>query len=137
MDASIPVLDEYVGQRVDCMVAAGLLNEVYDIYSLNMDYTRGLRQAIGVREFEEFLRVYLFEDQNDNASEIMQKMSRKKSNNIWKEDIGAILNSQMDNPLKTLLADSIENVKANTRRLVRRQVRIVSSFSSVLNNQQC
>ena len=96
-----------------------------------------MRQAIGVREFEEFLRVYLFEDQNDNDSEIMQKMSRKKSNNIWKEDIGAILSSQMDNPLKTLLADSIENVKANTRRLVRRQVRIVSSLSSVLNNQQC
>ncbi|KAL1825618.1 hypothetical protein ACET3Z_012396 [Daucus carota] len=113
------------------MVAAGLLNEVYDIYSLNMDYTRGLRQAIGVREFEEFLRVYLFEDQNDNASEIMQKMSRKKSNNIWKEDIGAILNSQMDNPLKTLLADSIENVKANTRRLVRRQKRRLNRLQAL------
>ncbi|KAL8094259.1 tRNA dimethylallyltransferase 2 [Apium graveolens] len=123
VDASIPVLDEYVERRVDCMVATGLLNEVYDIYNLNMDYTRGLRQAIGVREFEEFLRVYLSEGRNNNDTESMQKMSRKKLNNILKEDLSAILQSHMDNPLKTLLADSIENVKANTRRLVRRQKR--------------
>lgn len=126
VDASIPVLDEYVGQRVDCMVAAGLLNEVYDIYNLNMDYTRGLRQAIGVREFREFLRVYLSKDRNNNDTESMQKMSRKKPYNN-KEDLNAIVHSHMDNPLKTLLADSIENVKANTRRLVRRQVRILTS----------
>lgn len=128
MDASIPVLDEYVGQRVDCMVCAGLLNEVYDIYNLNMDYTRGLRQAIGVREFGEFLRVYLSEDRNNNYTESTQQMSRKKTNNILKEDMSAILHSHMDNPLRTLLADSIENVKVNTRRLVRRQVRILTSL---------
>lgn len=134
MDASIPVLDEYVGQRVDCMVSAGLLKEVYDIYSMNMDYTRGLRQAIGVREFGEFLRVYLSEDRNNNDLESMQKMSRQKPNNILKEETSAIRHSHIDNPLKSLLADSIENVKANTRRLVRRQVRILTSLSSVLNN---
>lgn len=134
MDASIPVLDEYVGERVDCMVTAGLLNEVYDIYNLNMDYTRGLRQAIGVREFGEFLQAYLSEDRSNDDSEIMQKMSRNKPNNIVKEDMSAILHSHLDNPLQTLLADSIENVKANTRRLVRRQVRILIFLSSVLNN---
>ncbi|KAG8387527.1 hypothetical protein BUALT_Bualt02G0030300 [Buddleja alternifolia] len=56
VDASLPALDQYVDQRVDLMVSAGLLEEVLDIYKLNADYTRGLRQAIGVREFEDFLK---------------------------------------------------------------------------------
>ncbi|MCI30707.1 tRNA dimethylallyltransferase 2-like, partial [Trifolium medium] len=40
VDASLPVLDRYVEQRVDDMMNAGLLNEVYDIYTMNADYTR-------------------------------------------------------------------------------------------------
>ncbi|KAL2899510.1 tRNA dimethylallyltransferase 2 [Bienertia sinuspersici] len=55
VDASLPVLDQFVDKRVDRMIEAGLLDEVYNIYNLNADYTRGLRQAIGVREFEDFL----------------------------------------------------------------------------------
>ena len=32
LDVSLPVLDKYVDQRVDCMIDNGLLLEVYDAY---------------------------------------------------------------------------------------------------------
>ncbi|KAL6511022.1 hypothetical protein OROGR_022146 [Orobanche gracilis] len=55
VDASLPALDQYVDQRVDLMVSAGLLEELRDVYEFDADYTRGLRQAIGGQEFEDFL----------------------------------------------------------------------------------
>lgn len=113
VDASLPVLDQYVGQRVDNMIDAGLLGEVYDIYNLNADYTRGLRQAIGVREFEDFLKVYLSEGGHD------------EENGFLKANIREILKSSNNNQHKILLLEAIERVKANTRRLVRRQVSIL------------
>ena len=112
VDASLPVLDQYVGQRVDSMIDAGLLDEVYDVYNLNSDYTRGLRQAIGVREFEDFLKVFLTEPHD-------------KENGLLKGNVREILKSSNNNQLKILLEEAIERVKANTRRLVRRQVSIL------------
>ncbi|KAK4381310.1 tRNA dimethylallyltransferase 2 [Sesamum angolense] len=94
LDASLPAIDQYVNQRVDLMVSAGLLEEVRDIYKLNADYTRGLRQAIGVREFEDFLKYWnseclqssacpeLF---NENICQIMD--STGDSDNIWAVEV--------------------------------------------------
>ncbi|PSS03145.1 TRNA dimethylallyltransferase [Actinidia chinensis var. chinensis] len=127
VDVSLPVLDKYVEQRVDWMVDAGLLNEVFDIYNFNADYTRGLRQAIGVREFEDFLRVYLLEGQNGIVNDLNEashfQMSTNKAGQILKENLRTILNSSDEKQLKLLLEDAIDKVKANTRRLVRRQKR--------------
>ncbi|KAI7980752.1 tRNA dimethylallyltransferase 2 [Camellia lanceoleosa] len=127
VDASLPVLDKYVEQRVDRMVDAGLLNEVYDIYNLNADYTRGLRQAIGVREFEDFLKAYLFEGQNDNENHLVDashfQMSANKGDQMLKETMMTILNSSNEKQRNPLLEDAIDKVKSNTRRLVRRQRR--------------
>ncbi|RVX20182.1 tRNA dimethylallyltransferase 2 [Vitis vinifera] len=109
VDAALPILDGYVGQRVDSMIDAGLLDEVYDIYSLNADYTRGLRQAIGVREFEDFLKVLLSEGGHD------------KENGLLKGNVREILKSSNNDQHNILLQEAIERVKANTRRLVRRQ----------------
>ena len=119
VDASLPVLDQYVGQRVDSMIDAGLLDEVYDVYNLNSDYTRGLRQAIGVREFEDFLKVFLTEPHD-------------KENGLLKGNVREILKSSNNNQLQILLEDAIERVKANTRRLVRRQVSLLFSDSYML-----
>ncbi|KAG2603535.1 hypothetical protein PVAP13_5KG777100 [Panicum virgatum] len=65
VDADLQVLDNYVNQRVDCMMDAGLLDEVCNIYDPNGVYTQGLRQAIGVREFDEFFRLYLTRKESD------------------------------------------------------------------------
>lgn len=128
MDASLLVLDRYVEERVDCMIDSGLLNEVYDIFNLNADYTRGLLQAIGVREFESFLRGYTIDARCDARNESTDGFVSLKSVNlgdkILKEHMRAILNSSDDCQQKKLLREAIEKVKLNTRKLVRRQVGI-------------
>ncbi|KAK6247327.1 hypothetical protein QUC31_018892 [Theobroma cacao] len=127
VDAAMPVLDRYVEHRVDCMIDAGLLDEVYDIYNPNADYTLGLRQAIGVREFGNFLRVYLSDGRDDETSDSSDgtplKLSTRMDDKLLKENIRAILKSSSENPQKILLEEAIDKVKANTRRLVRRQKR--------------
>lgn len=125
MDASLPVLDRYVDERVDCMMGSGLLNEVYDIFNPNADYTRGLRQAIGVREFESFLRAIggaICDARNENTDGSVSLKSVNSGDKILKEHMREILNSSDDSQYKILLRKAIENVKLNTRRLVRRQV---------------
>lgn len=117
VDACLPVLDRYVEQRVDCMMEAGLLNEVYDIYCPNSDYTRGLRQAIGVREFEDFLQVYI-------ADAGYSETSSSHDENMLKQNIGLILASLPTNQLEVLLQEAVDKFKLSTRRLVRRQVNI-------------
>ncbi|GAV62850.1 IPPT domain-containing protein/zf-C2H2_jaz domain-containing protein [Cephalotus follicularis] len=121
IDAALPVLDQYVEQRVDFMMDAGLLKEVYHIYSLNADYTRGLRQAIGVREFENFLRCYLSEGRNDSIDGSFFLISKNGGDKMSKENLRAILNSYDDYQPKILLQEAIDKLKANTRKLVHRQ----------------
>ncbi|XP_077241228.1 tRNAisopentenyltransferase 2 isoform X2 [Tasmannia lanceolata] len=123
VDASLPVLDRYVDQRVDCMIDAGLLKEVYDIYNPNTNYTRGLRQAIGVREFDDILRLSLSNNEAFHPS-------YEENDCIYGAGVGiaqdanlkALLDSD-DNKLKMLLSEAIDKLKVNTRRLVRRQKR--------------
>ncbi|RWR82515.1 tRNA dimethylallyltransferase 2 isoform X1 [Cinnamomum micranthum f. kanehirae] len=105
VDASLCALDRYVDKRVDSMIDAGLLNEVYNIYNPNADYTRGLKQAIGVREFEEFLGCYL-----SNPETCYSCNNRNDYESSTKTGLP---------PTDT----SIDRLKANTRRLVRRQKR--------------
>ncbi|CAN7060794.1 unnamed protein product [Brassica rapa subsp. trilocularis] len=119
MDAETTVLDEYVGQRVDSMVDAGLLDEVYDIYKPGADYTRGLRQSIGVREFENFLKTYL-PDTNTSAND-----------KALKENLRKILDFPKDDKLRVMLEEAIDSVKLNTRRLLRRQKRRINRLETV------
>lgn len=112
VDADLHVLDSYVNQRVDCMMDAGLLDEVYDIYDPNAFYTQGLRQAIGVREFDEFFRLY----------------SKRKQIDENKTTSSTTIFNIHDDQLKSLLDEAVSELKANTRRLVRRQVRTCHSI---------
>ncbi|XWS71503.1 hypothetical protein CRYUN_Cryun03dG0143300 [Craigia yunnanensis] len=135
VDAAMSVLDQYVEHRVDCMIDAGLLDEVYNIYNPNTNYTLGLRQAIGVREFENFLRVYFSNSRDDETSDspggTPLKLSTRMDDKLLKENIGGILNSSSDKPQKILLEEAIDKVKANTRRLVRRQKRRLNQLQTL------
>ncbi|KZV39629.1 tRNA dimethylallyltransferase 2 [Dorcoceras hygrometricum] len=111
VDASLQALDQYVNQRVDYMVEAGLVEEVCEIYKSDSDYTRGLRQAIGVREFENFLGYQNSECQKSSQCPKMHK-----------DNLCEFINSSGD-PSKFMLKEAIDKVKLNTRRLVRRQKR--------------
>ncbi|GJM91776.1 hypothetical protein PR202_ga08186 [Eleusine coracana subsp. coracana] len=87
------------------MMNAGLLDEVCHIYDPTAFYTQGLRQAIEVREFDEVFRLYSTRKQVDE-------------NNATSST--TILNIH-DDQLKSLLDEAVSELKANTRRLVRRQ----------------
>ncbi|XP_073140230.1 tRNA dimethylallyltransferase 2-like isoform X2 [Henckelia pumila] len=94
------------------MVEAGLFEEVCDIYKSDSDYTQGLRQAIGVREFEDFLR---YRNTEDQKSSLCPKMH--------KDNLCDLVNSSCGDQSNFMLIESIDKVKLNTRRLVRRQKR--------------
>lgn len=53
VDVSLPVLNAFVSERVDRMVAAGLPDEVRRMFDPAADYSRGIRRAIGVPELDE------------------------------------------------------------------------------------
>ncbi|XP_010255880.1 PREDICTED: adenylate isopentenyltransferase 5, chloroplastic-like [Nelumbo nucifera] len=56
VNVSLPVLDKFVSDRVDGMVEAGLVDEIRKVFKPEADYSRGIRKAIGVPEFDGFLR---------------------------------------------------------------------------------
>ncbi|KAI3682729.1 hypothetical protein L1987_82926 [Smallanthus sonchifolius] len=56
VDVAMPVLHQFVSDRVDRMVAAGMVEEVRKMYNPNSDYSKGIRRAIGVPEFDSFFR---------------------------------------------------------------------------------
>ncbi|KAL1203527.1 tRNA dimethylallyltransferase 2 [Cardamine amara subsp. amara] len=130
MDAETSVLDRYVEQRVDSMVDAGLLDEVYDIYKPGADYTRGLRQSIGVREFEDFLKMYL-SDRYSSADGSGLLIEDSNDDKVMKENLRKIMSFPKDDKLRIMLEEAIDKVKLNTRRLLRRQKRRVSRLETV------
>lgn len=113
------------------MIEVGLLEEVYDIYTLNADYTRGLRQAIGVREFEDFLHAFLSEvrDERNDSSDVLTLLTR--TGNCPRQKLREVVESAADIPHRPLLEDGIDELKANTRRLVRRQKRRISRLQTL------
>ncbi|XP_020214094.1 tRNA dimethylallyltransferase 2 isoform X2 [Cajanus cajan] len=130
VDACLPVLDKYVEQRVDCMMDDGLLNEVYDIYNLNADYSRGLRQAIGVREFQLLLRICAVKDICEKERELIEGSVLEKGEKLCNGNLMEVVRSSSNTESTILLEEAIEKVKLNTRRLVRRQ-RMVSRLQTL------
>ncbi|CAO2170143.1 unnamed protein product [Urochloa humidicola] len=90
---SLQVLDRYIRDRVDCMLEQGLVDEVRGIFRLDdADYTRGVRRAIGVPEMDTYFRV-------EAAGEM-----------------------DGDDELRArLLSSAVDEIKANTCQLARRQ----------------
>ncbi|CAN6438700.1 unnamed protein product [Victoria cruziana] len=140
VDASLPAIDRYVEERVDCMIEAGLLNEVIDIYNPSADYSRGLRQAIGVREFEEFLRYSLSKRESLNQHHVTKAadtsaveagaLLRHAEDKYLAHTARELLQS-IDEAQNTLLVEAIDKLKANTRKLVRRQKRRLNRLKEV------
>ncbi|KAK9067639.1 hypothetical protein SSX86_011750 [Deinandra increscens subsp. villosa] len=56
VDVAMHVLHGFVSDRVDRMVAAGIVGEVGKMYNPNADYSKGIRRAIGVPEFDSYFR---------------------------------------------------------------------------------
>ncbi|KAI3511336.1 hypothetical protein L1887_18487 [Cichorium endivia] len=54
IDVAMVVLHQFVGERVDRMMDAGMVEEVRNMYNPNADYSKGIRRAIGVPEFDSY-----------------------------------------------------------------------------------
>ncbi|XP_047329089.1 adenylate isopentenyltransferase 3, chloroplastic-like [Impatiens glandulifera] len=94
VDVSTRVLHSFVSDRVDRMVEKGMVDEVRKIFDYeNHDYTRGIRKAIGVPEFDSYFRRSM--------------------------ELGL---SGEETCSKLLLKEAIEKVKGNTRKLSCRQL---------------
>lgn len=60
VDASMNVLNSFLYDRVDKMVDQGMVEEVRQMFNPeNTDYTKGIRKAIGVPEFDSYFRAEL------------------------------------------------------------------------------
>jgi adenylate isopentenyltransferase (cytokinin synthase) len=94
VDSDLPVLDRYIGSRVDCMLEQGLVREVRAFFRHDDgDYSRGIRRAIGVPEMDGYFRI---------------------------EAAGALDGD--DELRERLLAAAVDEIKANTCVLARRQL---------------
>uniref|UniRef100_A0A7C9D9J6 adenylate dimethylallyltransferase (ADP/ATP-dependent) n=2 Tax=Opuntia streptacantha TaxID=393608 RepID=A0A7C9D9J6_OPUST len=81
VDVSVPVLHNFVSQRVDKMVEAGLVDEVRGIFDPNKtDYSRGIRRAIGVPELDTYLRAEKTLDEAGRAKELHLAIQKIKEN---------------------------------------------------------
>lgn len=80
VDVGMPVLHSFVSDRVDRMVDRGMVDEVRDFYRPNADYSKGIRRAIGVPEFDEFFRVESFCDEETRARIMTEAIDSIKTN---------------------------------------------------------
>ncbi|KAF4358727.1 hypothetical protein CsatB_026076 [Cannabis sativa] len=72
VDLSLPVLHGFVSERVDRMVANGLVGEVRRIFDPTADYSRGIRRAIGVPELDKYFRAELRGDSEKNKARLLR-----------------------------------------------------------------
>ncbi|KAL2535371.1 Adenylate isopentenyltransferase 3 [Forsythia ovata] len=81
VDVSMPVLNSFVSHRVDRMVERGMINEVRNIFNENADYSRGIRRAIGVPEFDHYFRAEsLISDKETRARLLEEAINSIKIN---------------------------------------------------------
>ncbi|KAK9945369.1 hypothetical protein M0R45_010889 [Rubus argutus] len=80
VDVSVPVLHSFVSDRVDQMVENGMVEEVRDFFDPNADYTRGIRRAIGVPEFDNLFRNGPLLDEKTRADLLEKAINQVKDN---------------------------------------------------------
>ncbi|KAK7285380.1 hypothetical protein RJT34_20149 [Clitoria ternatea] len=80
VDVSMPVLHSYLTRRVDVMRECGMVNELRHFYSPNGDYTRGIRRAIGVPEFDSYFRREAVSDRETRQRLLREAVCEVKRN---------------------------------------------------------
>ncbi|KAL6505119.1 hypothetical protein OROGR_024936 [Orobanche gracilis] len=73
VDVAMPVLDSFVSDRVDRMVERGMVDEVRVFYHPNADYSKGIRRAIGVPEFDKFFRAISSRDAGETRTCVLNE----------------------------------------------------------------
>ncbi|CAN4093478.1 unnamed protein product [Withania somnifera] len=80
VDASMDVLNSFLYERVDKMVDQGMVEEVRSMFNPeNTDYTKGIRKAIGVPEFDSYFRAEL---SNSVDSQSLERLLKEAINEV-------------------------------------------------------
>ncbi|KAL4384142.1 hypothetical protein GQ457_15G022530 [Hibiscus cannabinus] len=80
VDVAMPVLHQYVSDRVDEMIETGMVDEVRSFFDSNANYSKGIRKAIGVPEFDRYLRAEPFLDKRSRAELLQEAIQEVKRN---------------------------------------------------------
>ncbi|KAF3575499.1 hypothetical protein DY000_02031845 [Brassica cretica] len=81
VDVALPVLHGFVNERVDKMVENGMVEEVRDFfYYSDSNYSRGIKKAIGVPEFDMFFRNEPFLNMGDREELLSKVVDEIKRN---------------------------------------------------------
>lgn len=81
VDVSMRVLCSFLSSRVDEMIRNGMVEEVRNLFHPYANYSKGIRRAIGVAEFDELLRNEPFLDDKSRARLLHQAINEIKDNN--------------------------------------------------------
>jgi len=93
VDVSMPVLRSFVSNRVDQMVENGLVEEVRKTFDPDADYSRGIRRAIGVPEFDKYFRQEPYLDKHQRLILLHEAIAQMKENTckLARRQLGKIL----------------------------------------------
>ncbi|CAL0300577.1 unnamed protein product [Lupinus luteus] len=80
VDVSIDTLHSYVSERVNQMFDYGMVDEVRPFFNPKGDYSRGVRKAIGVPEFDEYFRREAFLDEETKRRLLEEAINEMKVN---------------------------------------------------------
>ncbi|KAL1825920.1 hypothetical protein DCAR_0314118 [Daucus carota subsp. sativus] len=80
VDVSMPVLQRFVSDRVDQMVDNGMVNEARQMFSLDGDYSRGVKKSIGLPEFDHYFRAERFADLETRKKLLKKAIDEVKKN---------------------------------------------------------
>ncbi|XP_022960175.1 adenylate isopentenyltransferase 3, chloroplastic-like [Cucurbita moschata] len=78
VDVSMPVLHSFVSKRVDKMVANGMVDEAEEFFDPAGDYSRGIKRAIGVPEFDSYFRYRSLLDDETQEKLLQEAISKVK-----------------------------------------------------------
>lgn len=84
VDVSMPVLDEYVAKRVDQMLENGMVDEMRPFFDPEGEYSRGIRKAIGVPEFDEYFRYEKLMRDEGMKRRVIEEAVNEMKENTWR-----------------------------------------------------
>ncbi|KAK6940845.1 hypothetical protein RJ641_030376 [Dillenia turbinata] len=80
LDVSMPILHTFLANRVDKMVQSGIVEDALKFFDPSRNYSRGIRRAIGVPEFDWYFRTREFVDEETHAKMLQQAIQEIKDN---------------------------------------------------------
>ncbi|XP_027359501.1 adenylate isopentenyltransferase 5, chloroplastic-like [Abrus precatorius] len=84
LHVSLPVLFQYLDKRVDEMVDAGLVDEIREAFVPGANYSCGIRRAIGVPEFDEYILIEKETNDKDYKGKMLQEAIKRTKENTFK-----------------------------------------------------